>query len=221
MRIGEIAEKTGLSISNIRFYERKGLIGPDRDSDSKYRNYSQEDLERLQEIILYRKMDIPVETIGLILEKKTTLKEVLAEHVEALQEKQRMLQNSTDLCIKILEDNHEELDLAYYLNYVHEEEEKGNVFEKFDDIMEDFATFTKFDRFVGGSYLGWFIFGSRKVTRIVTLLWCAFFALVPVWGIIDEIMDEGEVSPVIICFWVLWMLCLIVSFIKYRKARKI
>ena len=31
MRIGEVAEQTGLSISNIRFYEKKGLIKPDRE----------------------------------------------------------------------------------------------------------------------------------------------------------------------------------------------
>ena len=37
MRIGEVAEKTGLSISNIRFYEKKGLIGPEREAESKYR----------------------------------------------------------------------------------------------------------------------------------------------------------------------------------------
>ena len=28
MRIGEIAKRTGLNISNIRFYERKGLLAP-------------------------------------------------------------------------------------------------------------------------------------------------------------------------------------------------
>ena len=44
MRIGEIAEKTGLSVSNIRFYEKKGLIGPNREEESKYRNYTDSDL---------------------------------------------------------------------------------------------------------------------------------------------------------------------------------
>ena len=40
MRIGEIARRTGLNISNIRFYERKGLLCPDREDDSKYRDYT-------------------------------------------------------------------------------------------------------------------------------------------------------------------------------------
>lgn len=31
MKIGEAAKETGLSISNIRFYEKKGLLEPARD----------------------------------------------------------------------------------------------------------------------------------------------------------------------------------------------
>ena len=42
MRIGEIAERTGLNISNVRFYERKGLLTPERETGSKYRDYSEE-----------------------------------------------------------------------------------------------------------------------------------------------------------------------------------
>ena len=39
MKIGEVSEVLGISISNIRFYEKKGLVGPARDKESKYRNY--------------------------------------------------------------------------------------------------------------------------------------------------------------------------------------
>ncbi len=42
MRIGEIAKRTGLKISNIRFYERKGLLTPKREQDSQYRDYTEE-----------------------------------------------------------------------------------------------------------------------------------------------------------------------------------
>lgn len=61
MKIGEVAEQTGLSISNIRFYEKKGLIEPKRNEQSKYRDYTEEDVKRLKQIILYRKMDMPLE----------------------------------------------------------------------------------------------------------------------------------------------------------------
>ena len=51
MRIGEVAELTGLNISNIRFYERKGLIDPGRQKESQYRDYTKEDVERLVEAV--------------------------------------------------------------------------------------------------------------------------------------------------------------------------
>lgn len=53
MRIGEIAKLTGLNISNIRFYERKGLLCPEREEDSKYRDYTEADVLRVKEIMLY------------------------------------------------------------------------------------------------------------------------------------------------------------------------
>ena len=35
MKIGQAAQLTGLTISNIRFYERKGLLEPERDGMTK------------------------------------------------------------------------------------------------------------------------------------------------------------------------------------------
>ena len=37
MRIGEIAEITGISVSNVRFYEKKGLLTPARESENKFK----------------------------------------------------------------------------------------------------------------------------------------------------------------------------------------
>ncbi|MCR4733081.1 MAG: MerR family transcriptional regulator [Lachnospiraceae bacterium] len=58
-----------LEISPIRFYERKGLVQPERRADSKYREYGMEDIAILKSIILYRKLDFSIEEIGQ-LEKK-------------------------------------------------------------------------------------------------------------------------------------------------------
>lgn len=104
MRIGEVAEITGLSISNIRFYEKKGLIGPDRDADSKYRNYSEEDLKRIRFIILLRKMDISVETIGSILADKILFEDALEQQLLDLKMKQKTVQSSIELCEKMIDD---------------------------------------------------------------------------------------------------------------------
>ena len=77
MRISEAAKETGLSVSNIRFYEKKGLLSPEREEESKYRDYTKEDIRRLKQIILYRKMNLPVEMIYLILNGEASARNVL------------------------------------------------------------------------------------------------------------------------------------------------
>ena len=84
MRIGEIAERTGLNISNVRFYERKGLLTPERETGSKYRDYSEEDVNRIKKILLYRKMGIPVDTIYLILKDKQDITDIILRQQKEL-----------------------------------------------------------------------------------------------------------------------------------------
>lgn len=143
MRIGEVAERTGLSISNIRFYEKKGLIEPDRKQESKYRDYTEEDVKRLKEIILYRKMDMSIDTIYQLITKDVTVQNVLEQQLQDLKEKQKTIQSAIDLCEKVIEDGgFEERNVEEYLNYVKEEEAKGRIFAKVDELLIDFAEYS-------------------------------------------------------------------------------
>ena len=221
MRIGEIAERTGLSISNIRFYEKKGLIGPDREKESKYRNYTEEDLNRLNLIILYRKMDLPVEVIGKILEHEISAEDALEQQLIDLKSKQQMLQSSIDLCKKMIDDRaYEEIDVNSYLEYVKEEENNGRIFEKIDDFIEDFSNFTNFNQIIGGNCRGWWLFPNLWVNRVMMIIWCGFFVLVPIVGIADGLLDENGASPVMLAFWGLWIVVWAISFINFRRTGK-
>ena len=82
MKIGEIANETGLSISNIRFYEKKGLLAPSRKEESGYRDYTVEDVNRLKTILLYRKMGLPIETIYLVFQGSVSLKVALERQMQ-------------------------------------------------------------------------------------------------------------------------------------------
>ncbi|MCU1546732.1 MAG: MerR family transcriptional regulator [Homoserinimonas sp.] len=53
MQIGELAEKTGLSLRTIRHYDEVGLLKPSARSEGGFRLYTKEDLARL---ILIRRM---------------------------------------------------------------------------------------------------------------------------------------------------------------------
>ena len=60
--IKEVSEKLKIPANAIRFYEKKGLLKPKR-GKSGYREYSLEDMNRLEQIQLYRKMDFSIEAI--------------------------------------------------------------------------------------------------------------------------------------------------------------
>jgi Hg(II)-responsive transcriptional regulator len=48
MRIGEVAQASGVGVETVRFYEQKGLIGrPPRPSDGGYRSYPSEAVHRI------------------------------------------------------------------------------------------------------------------------------------------------------------------------------
>lgn len=63
MRIKEVEELTGLTAKAIRLYESKGLLTVARQEENKYRDYTQEDVQRLRTIAVLRKLDISIREI--------------------------------------------------------------------------------------------------------------------------------------------------------------
>lgn len=47
MQIGEVAERTGLSLRSIRYYEEVGLVTPSARSAGGFRLYTESDLDRI------------------------------------------------------------------------------------------------------------------------------------------------------------------------------
>lgn len=50
LQIGQVADRTGLSLRTIRFYEENGLVRPTTRSDGGFRLYSDDDVARLEVI---------------------------------------------------------------------------------------------------------------------------------------------------------------------------
>jgi MerR family transcriptional regulator, copper efflux regulator len=72
MQIGQVAERTGLSLRTIRFYEEEGLVVPTARTDGGFRLYSADDLARLEVI---KRM----KPLGFALEEMRELLALLAE----------------------------------------------------------------------------------------------------------------------------------------------
>lgn len=58
MKIGELAQRTGVSIETIRFYEAQGLLPPPARAASNYRVYTPEHAEQLAFIAKCRSLDM-------------------------------------------------------------------------------------------------------------------------------------------------------------------
>ncbi len=66
--ISQIAEKLHITTNKIRFYEKKGLLTPMRESQNRYRKFGEEDIFRLETILLYRSLGLSIEAIQNILQ---------------------------------------------------------------------------------------------------------------------------------------------------------
>lgn len=61
MRIGELADRVGVSADTVRFYERSGWLPRPSRRDNDYRDYGEEDVEHLRLLIELRRLDLPLE----------------------------------------------------------------------------------------------------------------------------------------------------------------
>jgi DNA-binding transcriptional MerR regulator len=72
LQIGQVAERTGLSLRTIRFYEEHGLVRPTTRTDGGFRLYSDDDVARLEVI---KRM----KPLGFTLEEMQELLSLLAD----------------------------------------------------------------------------------------------------------------------------------------------
>jgi DNA-binding transcriptional MerR regulator len=66
--IKEMADLAGVSTRTLRYYDQLGLLIPAKTGDNGYRYYDHENLLRLQQVLFYRELDLPLREILLILD---------------------------------------------------------------------------------------------------------------------------------------------------------
>lgn len=62
LTIGDLASRTGLSVSAIRFYEAKGLISPDRNAGGQ-RRFAGADIRRLSFVMIAQQLGLSITEI--------------------------------------------------------------------------------------------------------------------------------------------------------------
>lgn len=173
MKINDVEKLLGITKANIRFYEKEHLITPSR-TENGYRDYSESDIARLKDIIILRKLGIPVQQIEDILDGALPLQEALNKNIAALQEEIEKLNGSLSLCCQLKREEAMTLDTERYWEIILKSERQGY---KFKSLVDDYLKFTE----IGYEFFLWPLPGESlrspwKVCIFFTVM-CAFFAL--------------------------------------------
>ncbi|MGE5397362.1 MAG: MerR family transcriptional regulator, partial [Chitinophagales bacterium] len=67
-RIKEVAELAGISIRTLHHYDQIGLLRPEKVNPAGYRLYTDDDLDRLQQILFFKELDFKLRDIQNILD---------------------------------------------------------------------------------------------------------------------------------------------------------
>ena len=131
--IAEVARMSGLTARTLRHYDDIGLLRPAFVAGNGYRHYGQDELLRLQQILVLRELGVGLPEIGRILDEQTDRVESLREHHKRLlSEHDRLgtLAATVARTIRELEDDHDEGG-AVRIN------RPENLFEGFDSAQYD------------------------------------------------------------------------------------
>ena len=141
MTIKDVEMLLDIPRATVRFYEKEGLISPTREGNG-YRDYSAEDVEKLQKIIILRKIGLPVEEINDLFDGVKTMEEALDANIVNLQKQMEELKGAMKLSQKMKEDTVQiaSMDVNIYWNTIEEEEKQGN---QFIDIAKDIVEIEK------------------------------------------------------------------------------
>lgn len=164
MKINEVEKQTGISCTNIRYYEQKELLVPQRASDNNYRVYSNDDIERLKQIKILRMIGISLSEIKEILDEKISLKDVISVRLNQITEEEENLATVKALCKNIVE---QDMDI-HMLNEGLLEENREHWKKKLTTInMEEKAQYLRRK--------------SAIILCILAIIFC-FFPVMPVYN---------------------------------------
>ena len=135
MKINELEDLLGVSKATIRYYEDQGLVTPPR-TDNGYREYSDEEVQLFQKIIVLRKLGLGIPEIRDLIDGKAELHDVLEYNMERLRTRQDEIASMMELCGKIEAEatDFASIDSPKYLKHIYENEQKGAHFAETKEI---------------------------------------------------------------------------------------
>lgn len=184
MEIKEVEKQTGLTRSNIRFYEKEKLIEPSRNDKNGYRDYSEKDVENLKKIAYLRTLEISIDDIRNIISGKVPLEEIIKKQTTTIQTQIQGLNKAKTMCERILASGNISFDELQVEKYVAD----------LEPYWSDHKPVFKLDSV---SFL--YVWGSLITWAIITLL-CLIIGILSYAKLPSEIpvqWDNGIVTSVV------------------------
>lgn len=213
MTIKEAEERTGLTRSNIRFYEKEGLVKPQRNTGNSYRDYSEKDIEELQKIAYLRTLGISIEEIRQVVEKRADLQEIVKRQIPLLEQQMSELHNAKRMCEAMLargEIAYEDLKIDQYVGDQREYwQENRNI------LRQDSVRFIS----VWGGVVTWVVITA---VSLLTAL-CALFFLpeqIPIQWSGGEAVSFAGKSAILVCPAACGAIRFLLRPLIYRKVRQ-
>src|SRR5512134_1578387 len=126
--VKQLSKLAGVTPRTLHHYDAIGLLKPSRVGDNGYRYYEEESVLRLQQILFYRELGIPLEDIKKIMGRRDfDVMGALRSHKEALQKqviRLNRLIDTVDNTINHLKGNSAMSNKAYFEGFSEEEQEK-------------------------------------------------------------------------------------------------
>lgn len=92
--VKQVARLAKVSVRTLHLYDEIGLLKPETRTTAGYRLYGEKQLLRLQQILFYREMELPLEQIRLLLDDPGfNLVQALNDHKAALKAKSKRIQS--------------------------------------------------------------------------------------------------------------------------------
>ena len=146
--ISQAAELAGISIRTLQYYDEIGLLKPSKLTQSGYRLYDEEALQKLQQILFFRELGFKLKEIREMIERPDF------DRIAAFKKQKELLllkRNRTDRLIQLLSRlekgepcmSFKEFDLSDYIHAL--EDFKANQAE---EVIKHWGSIENFDRFI-------------------------------------------------------------------------
>ncbi len=122
LTVNEVSRLTGVSVRSLHHYDAIGLLKPAKVTEAGYRLYGDDELKRLQNILLFRELQFPLQQIRTILDSPDfDQREALAQQIRLLELQLAHTQKLISFARRLQEEGVETMDMKAFDAFEKEE----------------------------------------------------------------------------------------------------